>query len=226
MVAARFELAAGRLSIVCSASELRHLEHWLRSLDLNQTRRGQGPASCRLDDSARCLVGAAGLEPASRANPALAAYKTAALPLSYAPKGNCGGRSRTFNLSVQSRAPCRFGYSARVFGRGRGSRTLRCKRLMRPLSRSCSYARICCWRLVVDSHHSLRLFRPTLELSQLPSRKSFGGWSRICTGHRTFMRRLLCSLSYPAFSIFWSGREDTYILEGAPRARASHVLPG
>jgi hypothetical protein len=31
------------------------------------------------------MVGAAGIEPASRANPALAAYKTAALPLSYAP---------------------------------------------------------------------------------------------------------------------------------------------
>lgn len=31
-------------------------------------------------------VGAAGLEPASRADPALAAYKTAALPLCYAPK--------------------------------------------------------------------------------------------------------------------------------------------
>jgi hypothetical protein len=134
-------------------TELRHLKCWLRSLDLNQNYRGQSPASYQLNDSAK-IVGAAGLEPASRANPALAAYKTAALPLSYAPKNICGGRDRTFNLSGQSRAPCQFGYSAII------------------------------WRLVVDSHHSLRLFRPTLELSQLPSRVNVNVWWLEPDSHR------------------------------------------
>ena len=106
-------------------------------------------------------IGAAGLEPASRANPALAAYKTAALPLSYAPKNGCGGRTRTFNLSVQSRAPCQFGHSAKslVAGEGVAPSAFEAYETFEPLL---LHARRMFWWLVVDSHHSLRLFRPTL----------------------------------------------------------------
>lgn len=93
--------------------------------------------------------------------------------------------------------------------------------LMRHTSRPCSIPASKVWRLVVDSHHSLRLFRPTLELSQLPSRvlEMLGGWSRICADDLTFMRRLLYYLSYPALNKFGRGVR-TRTSSFAPRARA------
>lgn len=96
---------------------------------------------------------------------------------------------------------------------------------MRHTSRPCSIPASKVWRLVVDSHHSLRLFRPTLELSQLPSRVPDLWWLEPDLHRRPDVYEtsaLLAELS--SHEGIWSGREDTYLL--APRACASLVLAG
>jgi hypothetical protein len=134
---------------------------WLRSLDLNQNIWLQRPASCQLDDSAKCLAAGVRVE------------LTAFVPMRHM----SGPHAPSLRLKV--------------------------------------------WRLVVDSHHSLRLFRPTLELSQLPSRKSSGGWSRTCTGDLALMRRLLCFAELSSHKRNLVGAsEDTYILQALDATRA------
>lgn len=97
VVAARVELATWRLSIACSGpSELRHLAFHLSSKSegcgvWTQTKiygfKGRCPIEFgrRRNTNDRKKIGAAGLEPASRANPALAGYKPAALPIELCP---------------------------------------------------------------------------------------------------------------------------------------------
>lgn len=148
------------------------VNNWLRSLDLNQNIRFQRPASYQLNDPAIiCWSGQQELNPHHALIRRSLLIRQPLYQLSYAPRiklAATAGVEPAYSRFRNERV-----YQFRHIARGlvAGVRVeLTVVVLMRHTSRPCSIPARKCWRLVVDSHHSLRLFRPTLELSQLPSR--------------------------------------------------------
>lgn len=123
--------------------------------------------------------GAAGLEPALlRSSGANTVYKTAALPIKLCPVLMTNVRLRRLdsnqNLRLQRPASCRLNDTAKSWWRARESHPpVQAYETCEPLL---LYARknfSAKWP-AVDSHHSLRLFKPMLELSQLPGQNLSG----------------------------------------------------
>ena len=135
---------------------------------MNQDFQGQSLASFRLNDSAK-RFGAAGLEPAiSRSSGANTAYKTAALPIKLCPALGrvCWLRRLDSNQNLRLQRPSSYPLddTAKRLVAGEGVAPSACQayETCEPLL---LYARENFseeW-LVVDSHHSLRFFKPTLE---------------------------------------------------------------
>lgn len=144
--------------------------------------------------------------------------ETGVLPLDDSAKfvtGNvgCDGRSRTYNSRFKAVCVACYATSQKVWRR---RRDLNPRSLGYEPSEIGLFSTPQTWP-EVDSHHSLRFFKPTLALSQLSGHKDKSGWSRTRTGDLTFMRRLLYCLSYPAAKI-GPGREDRSSLPLTPQA--------